>query len=137
MELAQRVLCYIHNNISTIRSARDVARALNMSYETFRKNFRRQLHISPGKYIEVLQIFEFAKSLEDIHKTVKEAVPRYYRDPDYANKRFKKYFGMSPGQYKKKALLSKSARKNHKPKIKLASKLYIVQKNKEDCRISF
>jgi AraC-like DNA-binding protein len=136
MELVQEVLSYIHNNITTIRSARDIARALNISYETFRKNFRRQFHISPGKYIEVLQIFEFAKSLEDVQKTIKEAVPRYYRDPDYANKRFKKYFGISPGQYRKKALLSRSVRKSHKPKIKLASELHVVQKNSNSSNLN-
>ena len=102
--LIEKAVNYIHKNLNNIRSPQEVARELNVSYESFRKKFKQKMKISPGKYIEILQLIEFAKSLNDINLTIKQAVPAYYRDTDYAIKRFKKYFGITPTEYRRSYL---------------------------------
>lgn len=47
---------YIANYLSDIRSPREVARALDVSYETLRKQFRKVVDVPIGQYIRQARI---------------------------------------------------------------------------------
>jgi len=55
-ERIRRVLTYIDDHLSEIERARAVVEAVDVSYETLRKQFRKEVGIPPGAYIRQARI---------------------------------------------------------------------------------
>jgi len=87
---------HIKENIT----AQEVARRLNVSYESFRKLFKARKGISPHKYI-IWKRIDTAKSMLLWEKSIGEvAIELGYSDSFSFSKQFKKVSGVSPSQFR-------------------------------------
>lgn len=87
----------IHRDISL----EDVAATLHMSYENFRKQFRRYVGISPLQY-RIQQKMKHAKLMLLSGVSIKEVAQLTgYSDAYSFTKQFTHYVGISPGRFKK------------------------------------
>jgi transcriptional regulator GlxA family with amidase domain len=59
----KQVTSYVRENIGAIDTAQEVAEILDVSYETFRKRFRREQGIPIGEYIRQTRIDEARRLL--------------------------------------------------------------------------
>ncbi|HEY8499003.1 MAG TPA: AraC family transcriptional regulator, partial [Clostridia bacterium] len=90
----------IELNIKENITSRDIARKLNISYESFRKLFKEKKGISPHKYI-IRKRIDTAKSMLLQEKTIGEiALELGYSDSFTFSKQFKKVSGVSPSQFR-------------------------------------
>jgi AraC family transcriptional regulator, arabinose operon regulatory protein len=98
MEEACRLLS---SEINTDISLEEVASALHMSYENFRKQFRKFTGISPSQY-RIEQKMKHAKLMLLSCVSIKEtALLTGYSDTYSFTKQFTHSMGISPGRYKK------------------------------------
>ena len=81
-----------------------VARKLGMSYESFRKQFRQEMGISPGE-LRIRSRMELARKLIADHRlTSKEVAYRLgYADPFTFSKQFRRYTGQSPREFRQES----------------------------------
>lgn len=87
---------HIKENITS----KEIAKKLNISYESFRKLFREKKGISPHKYI-ISKRIGIAKSMLLQEKTINEiAMELGYSDSFTFSKQFKKVAGVSPSQFR-------------------------------------
>lgn len=81
-------------------SLADVAKQMNCSYETFRKQFTERSGLSP-KQFQIKRRLEISCDLLHEGRTVKEVADVLgFTDEFYYSKLFRKTFGCSPSQYK-------------------------------------
>lgn len=81
---------------------REVAAALGMGYENFRKQFTRHMGVSPGKYRERLRMERAKLLLRGKRVSNKELAEILgYCDEAHFSKAFKRLAGMSPRAYSK------------------------------------
>jgi AraC-like DNA-binding protein len=77
------------------------AESQNMSYEKFRKEFRRASGLPPNQYFLMLKMNRAKELLLRTNKTVREvAFDLGFDDPYYFSRLFKKKVGAAPVQYK-------------------------------------
>lgn len=101
MEEACRLLSY---RINTTISLEEVAATLHMSYENFRKQFRKFTGTSPAQY-RIEQKMKHAKLMLLSGISIKEtALLTGYSDTYSFTKQFTHSAGISPGRYKDKGL---------------------------------
>ncbi|AJG98247.1 hypothetical protein LF65_01642 [Clostridium beijerinckii] len=93
--------CHIlSSEINTTIHLEDVAAALHMSYENFRKQFRKFIGISPSQY-RIQQKMKHAKLMLLSGIPIKEiALLTGYSDTYSFTKQFTHSVGISPGRYK-------------------------------------
>ena len=102
-ELMREACRILSNNLNTNISLEELAATLNMSYENFRKQFRRLIGISPSQY-HIEQKMKFAKLMLLSGVSIKEtAVLAGYSDVFSFTRQFTHSVGISPGQYKHKS----------------------------------
>lgn len=83
------------------QDGKDAAMAMDMSYESFRKKFKRVVGLSPGKYRLSLMMDVACNLLEDEQRTIKSiALQLGFCDEYHFSKQFKKMVGWSPSQYR-------------------------------------
>ncbi len=88
-------LMVAHGKAGTAPAA--VARKLGLSYETFRKKFRRAIGFAPGQYHHDSRIDRAAALLHQGRLTIKEiAAQLEFCDEFYFSRCFKRRFGQSP-----------------------------------------
>ena len=98
----QAVVDDIHSNFAEISSVTELARAHYISTSTLARWFDTHLHISPREYLESRKLAHAMTLLRD-GKSVTDACTRVgFSDCSYFIARFKKKFGETPMQYKKK-----------------------------------
>lgn len=94
----------LSSEIDTTISLEDVATILNMSYENFRKQFRKVTGTSPAQY-RIEQKMKHAKLMLLSDISIKEtALLTGYSDTYSFTKQFTNSVGISPGRYKNKEL---------------------------------
>lgn len=97
------VLKYINENFTEPLRLEHLAARCGMSPNHFHKIFSRTLNTSPMSYIALLRMNAALQLLIDHDYTVREIAYRAgYSDDAYFNRVFKKYYGMTPGQYRKR-----------------------------------
>jgi AraC-like DNA-binding protein len=80
-----------------------VARKLGFSYETFRKKFRGAIGFSPGRFHLDSRIDRAAALLHQGRLTIKEiAVQLEFCDEFYFSRCFKRRFGQSPSDFRRR-----------------------------------
>jgi AraC-like DNA-binding protein len=90
----------LSSEINTTISLEDVALTLHMSYENFRKQFRRFIGLSPSQY-RIQQKMKHAKLMLLSGISIKEtAFLTGYSDTYSFTKQFTHSVGISPGRYK-------------------------------------
>jgi AraC-like DNA-binding protein len=86
------------DDISTLRS---IANSLSLSYDGFRKRFRRLAGISPGRYRAYQQINRACEMLQSDTMTNREIAHTLgFKDEAHFSKRFKQIRGRSPRSFK-------------------------------------
>ena len=97
---------YINENYTTEIKITDLAKMENMCMTAYDAAFKKQLGISPIKYIINLRI-QFAKELlETSNISVKEiSLMSGYGNFNYFSRIFKEYVSMSPSEYRKRKSL--------------------------------
>ena len=94
---------YIENNYMEDISVSELARMSNMCETSFRMKFSKLKGMSPIEYKNYLRIKKAAELLRNEEYTVSEAAESV-NIPDicYFSKLFKRHYGMSPREYKRK-----------------------------------
>jgi AraC-like DNA-binding protein len=78
-----------------------VAREFNLSYDAFRKRFRREAGQSPAAYQEKLRAETVAELLRSTSLTTRQiAAVLGYLDEFHLSRRFKASFGVAPGRFR-------------------------------------
>lgn len=98
-----RVTQYIEDNVKTIETASEVAAIVDVSYETLRKRFRREVGIPIGKYIQQKRIDEACQLLLETDAPVYVVCRRIgYSSDSNGIRAFKRHTGMTMEQYRRK-----------------------------------
>ncbi len=98
MELAARCLC----DISNLLAPTEVAQAVEIPYETFRKKFKTYYGLSPTAFQMRFRINHAKKCLLETHKKIDEIGEICgFADSFCFSKAFKKQCGISPNEFRK------------------------------------
>lgn len=96
-----QIVHYIDQHISKELTSGEIAAAFYMSQSTLERKFKDALHVSPSEYIRRKKLV-LATELLKAGKSVTEAGAGVgYNDTSYFIELFKRYFGVTPYQYKK------------------------------------
>ena len=99
----------MNENVLTEISLQEIASCLNMSYTTFRKNFRKYADISPAKYLSELRLNKAKQLLTETTDSIKEiAYKLQFTSVEHFGTIFKKVTGMTPRDFR----YAKSATEN-------------------------
>lgn len=102
-ERIDRVTAYIRENIGDIESAREVAEIVDVSYQTLRKRFRREMGMPFGKYIRQVRIDEARRLLVETDEPVYVVCWKVgYSSDSNGVRAFKRQTGMTMGEYRRR-----------------------------------
>lgn len=98
------VLYYIHHNYRENLKLENIAPLFGYSSSYLGKVFNKKLGVNFNSYVDQVRIDEAKKLLEqDTLKVYEIAEQVGYSNVDYFHKKFKKYVGTSPAEYRKAA----------------------------------
>lgn len=98
-----RVTSHLENNIGDIETAAAVAEIVDVSYETLRKRFRREVGIPLGKYIRQKRIDEARRLLIETDEPVYVVCWEVgYSSDSNGIRAFKQHTGMTMGEYRRR-----------------------------------
>lgn len=93
---------YIHVNYKTNIHLKELASICNVSPNYFHKMFKLTFRTTPTNYIILLRMNSALQLLRDNRVTIKEiAFELGFTDNAHFCKTFKKYYGITPGEYQK------------------------------------
>lgn len=96
---------YIIDNIQDEISLESISSRFNLSPYYFSRTFKEMLGYNFSDYINIVRINKAKEFLKDDSRSIKEICYSVgYSDPNYFSKVFKKYEGISPTEFKIKAL---------------------------------
>lgn len=96
---AKQMISYKYNEDISFE---EIAASFNISYEKFRKFFRKEVGVSPIQYRLKVK-FQFAQRLLYEGLSIKMVAAEVgYSDPFVFSRQFKKYMGVSPSSFKNK-----------------------------------
>ncbi len=100
--LVKRAIRYVEKEKHFGMNAREIASALLISESTLRQNFRKEVGVSVGRYINERLLFAAEQQLRLTTRSVREiATGLGFGDPLYFSKLFSARYGMSPSKYRK------------------------------------
>ena len=100
-ELISRARDFMQRNIEDDISMPDVASALNVSYTTFRRLFKRYTGLAPSQYFINLRLHRAKQLLRSTDRSIKEISFRlHFENPEYFATLFKKRTGMRPSDFR-------------------------------------
>jgi AraC-like DNA-binding protein len=103
-EAIEEACRYLSSELDSTLSLEDISAMVGMSYENFRKQFRKHTGISPAQY-RIEQRMKHAKLMLLSGVSIKEtAALTGYSDTYSFTKQFTQTVGMPPGKYKKSNL---------------------------------
>ena len=97
----QPVLAHIHSHFQSIRTTQDIANATHLSCSTLNRLFRKNLQISPHKYVEALKLSYAQKLLLEGYSVTESCSQSGFPDCSRFICIFKERFGQTPLQYQK------------------------------------
>jgi AraC-like DNA-binding protein len=101
-ETIEKLRIYIIANIKEDIAIEELSKAANLGVRQLQRLFKSELNITPVQYLNILKLEEAAIMLKDTNQTVSEIAYHFgYNDPSYFGSVFKKYFGMTPVEYRK------------------------------------
>jgi AraC-like DNA-binding protein len=102
-ETLQNILDDIHENFSIIRSVNDILASHFVSSATLTRWFRKYLHTSPREYLESVRLSNAVLLLSNGRSVTDACMRSGFSDCSHFILLFKKKFGETPLQYKKKS----------------------------------
>ena len=95
---------YFNENFNTKISVAQYAESLHISTNWFIRNFKQHMKISPAQYLLSLRMVNAQSLLENTDYSVGEIAEIVgYDNQLYFSRVFKKEYGISPAQYRKRA----------------------------------
>jgi len=102
--MIERAAALLGRDLGERLDVADIASGMELSYERFRKIFRDRIGLSPGEYRIRRRIDEARAMLSQHRMSTKEiAYALGYADPFTFSKQFKRFVGMSPTAFRKRA----------------------------------
>ena len=81
----------------------ELASLANMSNSTFLRHFKEYFDTTPGTYLKRIRMNEVLRLLLKTRKTLAEiAFDVGFCDQSYMTRQFRKFYGLSPSQYRQK-----------------------------------
>jgi AraC-like DNA-binding protein/quercetin dioxygenase-like cupin family protein len=96
------IIKYINNRICEEISIKEIADTFFISQSSLERSFKRALGITPLEFIKRKKIALAAKLLRDGKSVLNAGLSVGYNDNSHFIKLFKKYYGITPNQYKKR-----------------------------------
>ena len=97
------VISFIQHNFTRRITLRELCRRFSMSQATFLRHFRRITGTTPGEYLMQLRLQQSSELLLNSNSRLKEiAELSGFPKVEHFARSFKKHFGISPGEYRKK-----------------------------------
>lgn len=104
-ETIEKTRLYILANIDNDLSMEDLSKAANIGIRQLQRLFKSEIGITPVQYINILKLEEAGQLLKTTNMTVAEIAYKFsFNDPSYFGSVFKKYYGMTPLEYRKMAV---------------------------------
>jgi len=98
-----QALAYMETNFKSNPTLEEAAKKVGFSTAYFSRLFSKQMGMSYTEYLDKIKIKHVQILLTQTNKTIMEiAEETGYCHGNYLNTQFKKHFGMTPGQYRKK-----------------------------------
>jgi AraC family transcriptional regulator len=98
----QQVIDFIRSNIGSELSLTDIAAVINMSSYHFAHLFKETTGETPHQYVVRFRLEEAQKLLRETKlSTLEIALAIGYNSPSHFSAQFKRYFGVSPIQYRR------------------------------------
>lgn len=102
-ERIDRVTSHIEENVGDLDTAEEAAAVVDVSYETLRKRFRREMGVPLGKYIRQARIDEARRLLIETDKPVYVVCRKVgYANDSNGIRAFRRCTGMTMEEYRKK-----------------------------------
>ena len=100
----QQVVRYIEEHFASPLYIRDLSRIAHLSESVLRRQFHRTRRVSPAKFIAQVRIREAAHLLTATSLGIEEIAGRIgLPGAAYLDRTFRRFTGMAPGQFRKKA----------------------------------
>lgn len=96
-----KIIEYIDQHIYEELSVIDIAKELYISQSTLERKFKEALDLTPLEYIRKKKLVFAARLLRDGESVLTAGVSVGYNDNSYFIELFKRYYGVTPNQYKK------------------------------------
>lgn len=101
MQIIEQAKIIMNENIFTDIDAQSIASMLNVSYSTFRMNFKKHTGLSPAKYINDLRLNKAKEMLTETSNSIKEiSYLLQFSSSNHFSSIFKKASGVSPKDYR-------------------------------------
>ena len=101
-EFIRKVDSYVLEHLGEGLTVDDVCTHISMSRTSFYNKMKALTGIAPNEYIRNVRMREAARLLRSHHYTVSEVADMTgFADPKYFTDTFKKFYGMTPSEYKK------------------------------------
>ena len=95
------IINYIEGHIYEEITVSDIAKSLYISQSTLERRFKEALDITPLEYIRKKKLILAAEMLQDGKSVLVAGTSVGYSDTSYFIEIFKRYYGITPYQYKK------------------------------------
>lgn len=97
------VIVYMRDHLADPIRDEDLARLANLSISAFQRRFRRFFKMTPNHYLKQLRVAHCREALLGSRRTLAAiAADCGLCDHSYLSKEFKRFVGLSPGQYREK-----------------------------------
>ena len=101
----QEIKLYLMNNYAKELTIESIAKHFEISPSLLSMSFREHYHIAPIAYVISLRMNQAARLLRFYPYTCKEIAELVgFQDPLYFSRKFRKYWGMSPKEYRVHAI---------------------------------
>jgi len=99
----RRMTLYLQNNIDKSPTRRDLAKKFSISPEHVNALFKKELGISPAKFLKRIKIYKACRLLREDGLSIKETADLMgFYDEFHFSKAFKKIMGASPSKFRGK-----------------------------------
>lgn len=96
-----KIISYIHSHIYEEISVKSIADSLYISQSTLERKFKEVLNMTPLEYIKKEKLVLAAKKLQEGESVLNAGASVGYNDTSYFIELFKRYYKITPYQYKK------------------------------------
>lgn len=99
----EQLNAYIQDNIENNITIEDMARSCTMGIRQLQRLTKSDLNLTPIQHLTIMKLEKACEDLKNTRSTISEIAYKYnFSDPSYFSAVFKKYFGLSPAEWRKR-----------------------------------